>query len=168
MESHSTQSVSGDELQAANESDSERTAHEHYFGVGGYSAYPATIEGLRRMEETWSDEIEEMLLDIQLALATHQARRMQDPTGQLKNIEQLTYWRNTLIGQRAKACQMREVLQHNASPSERSQVEQPKAICHGRPYREHILYNMKQLEGWPEHAWSQGSKGKGDAQSWQN
>jgi hypothetical protein len=167
MQSHSAQSAPRDKLQEASESDTEPKELEEYFGVSVVKGvYPATIQGLCQMEETWSDEIEEMLLDIQLALATHQARRMQDPTGQLKNIEQLTYWRNTLIGQRAKACQMREVLQHNASPSERSQVEQPKAICHGRPYREHILYNMKQ--GWPEHAWSQGSKGKGDAQSWQN
>ena len=115
MESHSTQSASGDELQAANESDSERTAHEHYFGVGGYSAYPATIEGLRRMEKTWSDEIARMLRELLLALATHQeCLMMGDPTSQLKNIEQLTYWRNTLLDQRAKACRMREVLEHNA------------------------------------------------------
>ena len=115
MESHSTQSVSGDGLQAGNDSDSERTAHEHYFGVGGYGAYPATIEGLHRMEKTWSDEIARMLGALQLALATHQeCLMMGDPTSQLKNIEQLTYWRNTLIDQRAKACRMREVLEHNA------------------------------------------------------
>ncbi len=114
MESHSTQSASGDELQAANESDSERTAHEYYFGVGGSSVYPATIERLRSMEKTLSDEIDRMLRELLLALATRQECRMGDPTSQLKNIEQLTYWRNTLIDQRAKACRMREVLEHNA------------------------------------------------------
>ena len=113
--SHSTQSVSRDELQAANESNSERTAREHYFGVGGYGAYPATIEGLRRMERTWSDEIARMFGEIMLALATHQrCYMMGDPNSQLKNIEQLTYWRDALIYQGAKACRMREVLEHNA------------------------------------------------------
>ena len=65
------------------------------------------------MEKTWSDEIDQMLRELLLALATHQECRMGDPTSQLKNIEQLTYWRNTLIDQRAKACRIREVLEHN-------------------------------------------------------
>ena len=64
------------------------------------------------MEKTWSDEIDQMLRELLLALATHQECRMGGPTSQLKNIEQLTYWRNTLIDQRAKACRMGEVLEH--------------------------------------------------------
>ena len=75
----------------------------------------ATVRTQQPLRATWSDEIARMLGALLLALATHQeCRMMGDPTSQLKNIEQLTYWRNTLIDQRAKACRMREVLEHNA------------------------------------------------------
>ena len=67
------------------------------------------------MERTWSDEIARMFGEIMLALAKHQrCYMMGDPNSQLKNIEQLTYWRNALLDQRANACRMREVLEHNA------------------------------------------------------
>ena len=64
------------------------------------------------MEKTWSVEIDRMLGELLLSLATRQECRKGEPTSQLKNIEQLTYWRNNLIDQRAKACGMREVLEH--------------------------------------------------------